>query len=212
MTVIIKICGLRTIEHCDCAIAAGADMIGFVFAPSRRQIAPAQAAALITSLRATHAQLPLLVGLFVNEQPARMAAIVEQCALDAIQLSGDEPVEIVAALPELPILKAVRLAGDQREQAWLDTTAAHVTLLVETHQPGSYGGTGMVGDWGKAALLARERPIMLAGGLRPDNVAEAIRHVRPWAVDVSSGIELDGQKDCGMIARFIAAVRTVGQE
>lgn len=212
MTIIIKICGLGTLEHCDCAIAAGADMIGFVFAPSRRQISPAHAAALIATLRANHARMPLLVGLFVNEQPARIAAIVEQCALDAIQLSGDEPADVLATLPELPILKAVRLAGHEREQAWRDTTAAHVTLLVDAHQSGSYGGTGTVADWGSAALLARERPIMLAGGLRPDNVAEAIQHVRPWGVDVSSGVEIDGQKDCGLIARFIAAVRAVGQE
>lgn len=212
MTIIIKICGLRSAEHCDCAVAAGADMIGFMFTPSRRQIAPAQAAELIATLRATHAQLPLLVGLFVNEQPARIAAIVEQCALDAIQLSGDEPADVLATLPELPILKAVRLAGGAREQTWLDMTAAHVTLLVEPHQPGSYGGTGTVADWDKAALLARQRPIMLAGGLRPDNVAEAIRHVHPWGVDVSSGVEIAGQKDCGMIARFIATVRALGQE
>lgn len=187
-------------------------MLGFNFAPSRRRIEPAQAAELIANLCARHTRLPQFVGLFVNEQPAHIAAIVEQCALDIIQLSGDEPVAMLDALPELPVLKAVRLVGDEREQAWLTTTAAHVTLLVDAHQPGSYGGSGMVADWDKAAALARTHQIMLAGGLRPDNVAEAIRRVRPCGVDVSSGVEIDGQKDCGMIARFIAAARTMGQE
>ncbi|HEU5012621.1 MAG TPA: phosphoribosylanthranilate isomerase [Roseiflexaceae bacterium] len=206
----VKICGLRTVEHALAAAGAGAAILGFMFAPSRRQLTPECAAAIIREVRAAqHMQAIQCVGLFVNEQPARMLSIVEQCGLDAVQLSGDEPISILAALPhDLPILKAVRLQGAPEEQDWLESDYPHVRLLVDAHVPGSYGGTGTVADWDRAAALARQRPLMLAGGLTPENVAAAIRQVRPWAVDVSSGVETDGIKDCTKISAFIAAARS----
>lgn len=208
----VKICGIRTIEHAQAVADAGADMIGLVFAPSKRRIEPEQAAEIAASLRATRPnRMPILVGLFVNETPERIATTAERCGLDGIQLSGDETVDIVDALPELPVLKAVRLAGDTREVGWLASALDRVTLLVDAHVPGSYGGTGSVADWDKARLLAGERAILLAGGLTPDNVAAAIAQVRPWGVDVSSGVETHGQKDSAKIQRFVALVRAAGE-
>lgn len=201
---LVKICGLRTIEHAQAAAKAGADMLGFVFAPSKRRVTPEQAAAMIAAVRAQGAA-PLMVGLFVNETPNTIAAIAELCGLDIIQLSGDEPIEVLGSLPALPIFKSVRLAGDPSEQGWFSGDSVRVTPHVDAHVPGSYGGTGMVADWNAAAQLARKRPILLAGGLSPANVGAAIAQVQPWAVDVSSGVEHDGQKDVGRIRNFVAA-------
>lgn len=205
----IKICGLRTVEHALVAAEAGATMLGFMFAPSRRQVTPEAAAAMIQAVRAAqHIPHVECVGLFVNEQPARIVSIVAQCGLDAVQLSGDEPSSMLDALPlNLPVLKAVRLQGAPEEQGWLESTHPHVRLLVDAHVPGSYGGTGTLADWERAAVLARQRPLVLAGGLTPDNVATAVAQVRPWGVDVSSGVETDGVKDCAKIRAFIAAAR-----
>lgn len=210
----IKICGLRAPEHALVAVAAGADMLGFNFALSRRQVTPDEAASLIRAVRATEAtQRVMCVGLFVNEQPARIIEIVEHCGLDAVQLSGNEPWSIVAALPgNLPLLKAVRLAGAPEEQDWLDADAPQITLLVDAHVPGSYGGTGVAADWTRAAALARERPIMLAGGLSPENVGTAVRQVQPWSVDVSSGVETNGAKDSAKIRAFVAAAQAADAE
>lgn len=202
----VKICGMRTSEHAIAAAQAGADMLGFVFAPAKRRVMPEQAAAIMSAVRAQGFS-PRMVGLFVNETPAEIAAIAEQCALDVIQLSGTEPIAMLDSLPDMPIFKAVRLHGDAGEQAWLDSDSTRVTLLVDAHVPGSYGGTGTVADWNAAARLARQRPMLLAGGLNAANVGAAIARVQPWAVDVSSGVERDGQKDVALIRSFVAAAR-----
>jgi len=211
---LVKICGLRTIEHALTAADAGADMLGMVFAASRRQVSPAQAATIAAAVRAAPGvRQPLLVGLFVNEAPERILAIARQCSLDAIQLSGDEASEIAAQLPGYRLLKAIRHDGRPGEHDWLaskQTPAAH--LLIDAHVPGSYGGTGVLADWGHAAELARRRPIILAGGLTPENVGAAIQQVRPWGVDVSSGVETDGSKDSAKIRAFVAAARATDQQ
>ena len=207
---IVKICGLRTVEHAHAAVEAGADLLGFIFAPTRRQVRPAEVAAISAAVRAMPAGRRVgLVGVFVNDPAELMAAIVRECGLDAIQLSGDESEQIVEALPPgCMVIKAVRLAGAAEEQGWLRTNAP-TRLLVDAHVPGAYGGSGVVADWERAAELARQRPIILAGGLTPDNVAEAVRQVRPWGVDVSSGVETDGLKDIAKIQAFVTAVRVV---
>jgi phosphoribosylanthranilate isomerase len=190
------------------ATEAGADMLGLVFAPSRRQIKPIEAAAISTALAAS-GQKPTLVGLFVNEQPDQILAIAEQCKLDLLQLSGDEELSVIEQLPGRRILKSVRLLGGATEDAWLRPGPHHarIRLLVDAHVAGNYGGTGAVANWDLAAQLAARLPIMLAGGLKPDTVAQAIWHVRPWAVDVSSGVETDGVKDPHKIRAFIKAAR-----
>jgi phosphoribosylanthranilate isomerase len=202
----VKICGLRTIEHALAAVDAGADMLGLVFAASRRQVSPEQAALIVEAIRATpHAQRVTIVGLFVNEAPEHMLAIARMCGLDALQLSGDEHSEIARRLPGIALLKSIRLDGAPGEAGWLD--AADVRLLVDAHVPGSYGGAGVLADWGRAAELSRRRSIMLAGGLTPENVGAAIRQVHPWGVDVSSGVETNGVKDVAKIRAFVAAAR-----
>lgn len=204
---LIKICGIRTFEHAQTAAESGADMIGFMFAPSKRRITSEQAAEIAIALRAGGGPVPLLVGVFANETPGQIAATVEQCGLDAIQLSGDEDAAIAEQLPARRLIKAIRLADDPTERGWLALPAERVTLLVDAHVPGSYGGTGAVADWSRAARLAHERPILLAGGLSPANVVAAIQQVRPWGVDVSSGVERDGQKDSVLIRAFVAAAQ-----
>lgn len=206
-------------EHACAAAAAGADWIGLVFAPSRRQVTPEQASTIVWALRQHHAGPHVAVaGLFVNEQPSHINAIAHQCGLDYVQLAGDETPDKAAQM-EVPVLKTVRLDGSQGEQAWLahaarnnqepGVTFAPCPLIVDAHVPGSYGGTGTLADWSRAADLARTYPLMLAGGLNPTNVAQAIKQVRPWGVDVSSGVERDGTKDVHLIESFIRAVHSV---
>jgi phosphoribosylanthranilate isomerase len=209
---VIKICGLRSVAHALVAAEAGANMISLVFAPSRRRIEIAEALA----IRAALDQLPerpQLFGLFVNSPAETICAIVEQCGLDGIQLSGDEPLELLGHLPERPVLKAIRLAGAASEAAWLADGPHHsqVHLLIDAHVAGAYGGTGVTADWAAAANLALHSPIMLAGGLTPANVGTAIQQVRPWGVDVSSGVETDSLKDPAKIRAFVAAVRGIEQ-
>ncbi|MBC8078561.1 MAG: phosphoribosylanthranilate isomerase, partial [Chloroflexales bacterium] len=146
-----------------------------------------------------------VVGLFVNESAAAISAVAEQVGLDSVQLSGDEPPALADALA-LPVIKAIRLDGSAAEEAWLDRPTDR-PLLLDAHVPGAYGGTGQRADWARAALLARQRPLLLAGGLSPENVAAAIAQVRPWGVDVSSGVEVDGHKDVGRMRAFIANAR-----
>jgi phosphoribosylanthranilate isomerase len=233
---IVKICGLRCAEHALVAAAAGASMLGVVFAPSRRQVSVAEAAALATALRAAANRPPLLVGLFVNAPLAQVRDTAAAVGLDALQLSGDEPPSYAEQLV-LPIVKSVRLDGSANEQAWVELAReeargdretgtrehgatgtrtvtlaprlsgllARVTLLADAHVPGAYGGTGMVADWARAADLARSAPLLLAGGLTPENVVEAISAVQPLGVDVSSGVETDGVKDPAKIEAFLRA-------
>jgi phosphoribosylanthranilate isomerase len=206
----VKICGLRTAEHALAAAEAGADMLGFIFAPARRQVNPAEVRAIGAAVRSTTTTTgrgPQLVGVFVNEAPERMLAVAEECGLDAIQLSGDEPASLAKLLANTKLLKAVRLGSAAGEAAWLASARPNVHLLVDSHVPGAYGGAGVVADWERAAELAARQPIVLAGGLTPANVGAAIRQVRPWAVDVSSGVESDGVKDNVKIRAFVAAVR-----
>jgi phosphoribosylanthranilate isomerase len=209
---IVKICGLRTVEHALVALEAGANLLGFIFVPARRQVSPAEVAAIGAAVRAASGgDRVSLVGVFANETPARMAAIAAQCGLDALQLSGDEDPRVIGALPPgRAIIKAIRLTGSDAEQRWLDAEGAR--LLVDAHVPGTYGGAGVVADWGRAAELARSRSIVLAGGLTSDNVGAAIDQVRPWGVDVSSGVEIEGIKDSARIRAFVAAVRAADRE
>lgn len=199
----VKICGIRSLEHLLIAATVGADMVGLVFAPSRRQVDVAQAQQLVQGLRNAGYQTQV-VGLFVDAPVAEIVHAVDTCGLDVVQLHGHEPITLLDELRQLPIIKAVRLQGDASEQAWLDTLDSHVTLLVDAPpHDNQYGGTGMRADWSQAATLAQTRRVMLAGGLTPTNVAEAIRTVQPWGVDVSSGVERDGLKDNGRIAAFV---------
>lgn len=216
LDIAIKICGLSTSEHAIVAVESGADMLGLVFAPSRRQVSPKQAAALTEAVRNYQRQMGIekqasFVGVFVNEDAAHMASIADYCGLDSIQLSGDEDTSIVDRLPsQYDIIKAIRLTDAATEHQWL-TANKPVRLLVDAHVAGSYGGAGVIADWDKAAIVAQQHEILLAGGLSSTNVAEAVQAIRPWGVDVSSGVESNGIKDAAKIRSFVAAVRTMSE-
>lgn len=205
----IKVCGVRTVEHALAAANAGADYIGMIFAPGRRQIDQATAQAIVAALQET-AALVQTVGVFVNEAAATINSIAATVGLDVVQLSGDEREDYVAAL-RLPVFKTIRLTNDPGEHAWQQQAMAHparVRLLIDAHVPGSYGGAGVVADWQRAMQIATTTPLLLAGGLNSTNVAAAIETVKPWGVDVSSGVETDGIKDKAKITAFVAAART----
>lgn len=205
----VKICGVRTADHACAAAAAGADAIGLVLAAGRRYVAPAAARTLVAQVRDAGWQQVRFVGVFVNAEPATICALAREIGLDIVQLSGDEPLDLLAAL-EYPVIKAVRLAGGGQEQAWLEQAAqssSRLRLVADAHVPGSYGGAGVLGDWSAAASVASTTPLVLAGGLTPDSVAAAIAAVQPWGVDVSSGVESAGVKDHEKITRFISAAR-----
>lgn len=198
----VKICGIRSPEHLLVAAAAGADLIGLVFAPSKRQVDLETGKMLVQTLR-DNGYKTKVVGLFVNASVATIQQVVRECQLDCVQLHGNEPLSMLDQLPDVPVWRAVRLQGADDEAEWLATTNPRVTLLVDAHVQGAFGGTGTQADWHRATELAQTRQIVLAGGLNPQTVVTAIRQVHPWAVDVSSGVERDGIKDNGLMASFI---------
>jgi len=207
----VKICGITSPEDARAAVAAGADAIGLIFyEKSPRAVTPEQAA----NIRAVLPPFVSAVGVFVNESPYRIGEIQRQVGLHYAQFSGEETPEDVALLGR-SALKAIRPTAERDlEQIGRFPTAG--ALLLDTPQAGVYGGTGRTGDWSlsrKAAQEARRAgmEVLLAGGLTPENVAEAVRAVRPYGVDVSSGVEkAPGRKDHGKVASFVKAAIEAG--
>ncbi len=211
----VKICGLTRVEDALVAVDAGADLIGMIFyPPSPRHVSLTRARTMVRAVRATGVPVRI-VGVTVNAPKWLLHALLEEVGVDWVQCHGDEPPDRVAALRGRGF-KAVRLTKATLEEsaAFLDIGPADGPhLLVDAAVPGAYGGTGHRADWKAAALLARQGPILLAGGLTPENVMAAIRQVRPWGVDVSSGVELrPGQKDPARVRAFIARVRAAVRE
>lgn len=194
----VKICGITSLKDALAAVEAGADALGFVFySRSSRYIAPETAAHIIRQLPA----FVTTVGLFVNEQSAVIDDIVTTCQLDVVQLHGDE-------LPEqchcsaARVVKALRIR-DEESLVGIDRYPV-TSLLLDAWCDQAYGGTGKVGRWDLARQAAEENIVILAGGLTPDNVAEAVRDVSPYAVDVSSGVEsAPGVKDPALMSAFV---------
>lgn len=206
----IKICGLRDSPTAQAAVASGAGALGFMLAESRRRIVPGSIANILSALPADR---PPAVGVVVNESPARIDDIVHDSGIDIVQLSGDEPPEILEELDHT-VWKALRFPpGTTLSQAsrivesWLGPRKPVAAVLIDAAVPGRYGGTGHTADWKLASLLAQTYPVILAGGLSPSNVAEAIETVRPIGVDVSTGVEVDGSKDTALIREFIDTSR-----
>ena len=212
----IKICGLTSLDDALAAIDAGADALGFNFYPdSPRYILPAVCANIQSGLRNRHAVV-LTVGVFVNAPPAFVAEVLDTCDLDLAQLSGDEPPEVMARLIGRAY-KAIRPRTlDEAEHAadeYAPLATNRPALLVDAAQVGMYGGTGQRADWSIARRLSAAHSVLLAGGLRPDNVAEAIRQVDPWGVDVASGVESSpGKKDTHKMVEFVRAARSARVE
>lgn len=202
----VKICGITRLEDALAAIAAGADALGFVFYErSPRYIVPPMAAEIIHQLPPFVAR----VGLFVDAPAETVQQIATACHLDTLQFHGAETPDYCRALA-LPTYKAFRV----RDRSILQQLPAYDTSawLLDAYVAGQPGGTGERFDWSLAAeAKSLGKPIILAGGLTPENVAEAIRQTQPYAVDVSSGVEsAPGQKDPGKIAAFMAAVTQAG--
>lgn len=200
----VKICGLTNLADARAAWEAGADFLGFVlYARSPRAITPAR-------LRRLADRLPpevRRIGVFVNERPERVARLAADCGLYAAQLHGDEAAADYRGVG-VPLWRAVRLRGRTPSPEPAQWPAA--CYVVEAYVPGQYGGTGVRANWSAAAALARRCTLLLAGGLTPDNVAAAIRKVRPAGVDVSGGVErTPGKKDWRKVEAFIRAARNI---
>lgn len=211
---LIKICGLRETAHAVAAARAGADMLGFIFAPARRQVTAETAAEAIAAARSAVPDGSLLaVGVFVDAPATEINRVARIAGLDLVQLHGEEPPELLGEL-EIPVFKGVRPqpgttidqvdAGLRRYQP---VTNAPVLYHLEGYSAAGAGGVGARADWSLSRDVAATWPVMLAGGLNPDNVGEAIQAVRPRAVDVSSGVERDGVKDPDLIVAFIENAR-----
>ena len=201
----VKICGITNVEDALAACEAGADAVGFVFhAKSPRAVAPEQAALIVRQVPPFVAT----VGVFVNVPRKRLLEIVQETGIDLVQLHGEEPPSACRGLGRR-VIKAMSLKSD----ADLGRLAEYrvTAFLVEGAPPGS-GGTGMTADWGLAAKARTYGRIILAGGLGPETVAEAIAAVRPYAVDVSSGVESrPGKKDPDRVAAFILEAKKAGE-
>ena len=195
----VKICGLTNLDDALAAAQAGADALGFVLAPSPRRVSPDQVRAMVRRLP----PLVTTVGVFVDTPLEEVARLKTWCGLVWAQLHGREgQAEVEALAPRvIKVLSVGRQTPDP--QAY---PGAH--LLLDTAVPGRTGGTGQTFDWSLAVDLARQRPVILAGGLNADNVAQAIAIVKPFAVDVSSGVEEEpGRKDHAQIRSFIARAK-----
>ena len=202
----IKFCGLRRQQDVDAAVSAGADALGFVLWDGSPRAMTVGAVAALSS-PAPVARVGVVVNMAIGE--AREA--VASARLQALQLHGDEDATAFASLG-VPLLRAVALRDTSDMQRAL-ALPADVTLLVDAAAGPARGGTGARADWALAAEVARRRPAILAGGLTPENVADAIRAVRPWGVDVSSGIEASpGVKDAVRMRAFAAAVAAADRE
>jgi phosphoribosylanthranilate isomerase len=202
----VKICGVKSLEDARAAIKAGADYLGFNFYEKSVRFIGKDACAQITALVKEEYSRIQLVGVFVNSSVDEVIDVLETCTLDLAQLHGDETPEMLVALNG-KAFKAFRgvpaeVNGYSRNEA--------PALLVDAAVKGSYGGTGVTADWSAAAGLAKRYPLLLAGGLTPENVSDAVRQVNPWGVDVASGVEsAPGEKDPARMSAFVNAVREV---
>jgi len=200
--VFVKICGITRLEDAESAVDAGANALGFVFWPkSPRFVDPYRARAIVASLP----PFVTAVGLFVNQPAEYVNGVAALVRLGAVQLHGDETVADAARIAR-PLIRALPLSAP------VDQWPSKVTLLLDAHDPERRGGTGRTVDWTAAAIVAAKRRTILAGGLTPDNVADAIARVRPFGVDVSSGVEQSpGIKDRARLRALFESIHGIAQ-
>jgi len=218
----VKMCGISQIETIPAVVEAKPDYMGLVFAPSKRQVTVAQAKTLVEELHKEYAKkygshteqdkddTIKTVGVFVNETIDNLVTIANEANLDAVQLHGAEDEAFIQSLKErtnVDVWKAVQIRSAADAEAWIDSSAD--MLLFDAYHKDERGGTGEVFDW--SCLDAFERPFMLAGGIDCTNVARAIRTVRPYGIDISSGIETNGVKDDEKITAFTKIVKSIGR-
>ncbi len=212
----VKICGIRDKTRALAAVEAGADFIGLVFAPSKRRVIPAKAREIADAVKKS-SDTTKLVGVFVNAPASDVNKLADFCALDWVQLSGDESWEYCLEIFK-PVIKAIRVGQQSPKELCADLRAGGKLLspknfiaLLDSLVAGKYGGTGESFDWSLAQQVIKRFPVIIAGGLNPKNVAQLIETVRPWGVDVSSGVETGGVKDIAKIRTFIELVRKVDE-
>ena len=218
----VKMCGISKVETIPAVVEAKPDYMGLVFAPSKRQVTVDQAKILVEELHRGYAQkygsdtehdkndTIKTVGVFVNETVDNLVTIANEANLDAVQLHGDEDEAFIQSLKErtnVEVWKAVQIRSAADVEKWMDSSAD--MLLFDAYHKDERGGTGEVFDW--SSLDAFERPFMLAGGIDSTNVARAIRTVRPYGIDISSGIETNGVKDDEKITAFTKIVKSIGR-
>lgn len=198
----VKICGIKDLSTALAAAEAGADALGFVFAPGPRQVDRETARSICSELP----PFVTRVGVFVNAPAAVVEETADYCGLDALQLHGDEPPEYCRKF-KYKVIKAFRV----KDAASLEVVKKYrcAAFLLDAYVPGVPGGTGRSFDWTLARELALTRPVILAGGLNPENVRRAVDVARPYAVDVSGGVETNGKKDIEKIRLFIRQAREV---
>lgn len=211
---VVKICGVRRLGDALVAARAGANYCGMVFVPGRhRRIEPEAARVITDGLRDIDVEGPKSVGLFGDQPLDEVLETIATAGLDYTQLCGDEPLDYCRdVLQRAGVIKVLHVANDdqpddvaQRIDAF---TTAGCTVTLDSQVAGLHGGTGQSFDWSIAAeLAAGGRRFLLAGGLTPENIAEAVAVVRPWGVDVSSGVETDGVQDPAKIRQFVANTR-----
>ena len=220
---LVKICGLREVAHAVVAAEAGADLLGFVFVHGvRRQLEVEQARSIIDEYRRLSAfpggsaspGSPQLVGLFANQSLSEVNHVIARCGLDLAQLCGDEDVDYWRQV-DADVIRQVRIddtaphsqAVEDALRRVEEASSAGCIPLLDKQEAGQLGGTGRTFDWSIAKKVAARFDVLLAGGLTPDNVRQAIEAVGPWGVDVSSGVETGGAKDPGKIVEFARAAR-----
>jgi len=214
----VKICGIRDEIQALAAVGAGADFIGVVFAPSQRQVSPAKAREIANAVRESgHPDYigTEVVGVFVNMPASEVNEIADYCPVDWVQLSGDESWEYCQELKKA-IIKVIHVFSGQKTDEILANIETGYQLLAEkrlvclldSRVEGAYGGTGQVFNWQLAREISARFPVMIAGGLTPANVGQLVKEVKPWGVDVSTGVETNGLKDASKIRAFVKAVRS----
>ena len=208
MTVRIKICGITSKEDALAAAQLGADALGFVFAASPRKVSAERAREIIKALP----PFVKTVGVFVDEDPERVSSIAALCGLDILQLHGSESVDYCSSF-DRRVIKAVRMQSREELKNLSKYVDVVDGLLLDTYVPNKPGGTGITFNWKLAVEATGYGRIILAGGLNPENVAAAIKMVKPYAVDASSGLERSpGVKDHEKVAQFIKAATEAARQ